>query len=337
MVAAEHADAVEVAPDLWQLALPIHRHSLGGANAFLIRDRDGYVLLDCGTDVAECSDALARQLAGLGVPFDALHTVVLTHGHADHRGQAGRVRELSRARVLMHENDAAFIGYPNSGGEDARQELVAWLRRYGFPEPEIVALVETFASDDRWTIALHADRLLAGGETFDVGRYRFEVLWTPDHTPGHICLYDPSHGVLLCGDHILEVVAPNVGLHPLLSDNPLPTYLGSLRDLAGRDIGLTLPGHGAPILDLGRTTTELLRRQLDRREQLLALLTPSPRSAYELAAQVWAQRGRRNWSALQGPLRRNAIGAVAAHLELLVEMGEVEQAEGETVGFFRRG
>jgi hypothetical protein len=75
MTATEPLAAVEIATGLWQLPLPIHRHNLGGANAFLIRDADGYVLFDCGADVTECSEALARQLGGLGVPVDAIHTL----------------------------------------------------------------------------------------------------------------------------------------------------------------------------------------------------------------------------------------------------------------------
>ncbi len=45
---AEHGGAIEVAPDLWQLPLPITRHSLGGANAFLIRDREGIPVYSMG-------------------------------------------------------------------------------------------------------------------------------------------------------------------------------------------------------------------------------------------------------------------------------------------------
>ena len=332
----EPADAVQVATDLWQLTLPIAKHSLGGANAYLIRDRDGYVLVDCGADAVECSEALARQLAVLQVPLDALHTLVVTHWHPDHCGQANRVREWSGAQVVLHEHDAAYLGYASLGDEAQRRQLVAWLARYGFPEEDIVALVEAVTAPDRRAEAIRPDRLLAGGETFALGRYRFEVLWTPGHTPGHICFYDPERRILLSGDHILAVVAPNVGLQPLTAGNPLPTYLDSLRDLASRDVTVTLPGHGPPIADLASQTAELVRRQMDRQAQLLALLTPSPQSAYALASQVWAQRGRRNWSQLQGHLRRNAVGTVAAHLELLAESGEILRSEDDVVTFRRR-
>ncbi|HZO26966.1 MAG TPA: MBL fold metallo-hydrolase [Chloroflexota bacterium] len=321
MTTTEPLAAVEIAADLWQLPLPIHRHSLSGANAFLVRDADGYVLFDCGADVAECSEALARQLECLGVPFEAIHTLILSHGHGDHAGQAKRVARLSGARIVFHQLETSYIGYPNVRDTD-RQQFVDWLRRYGYPEPEIAALMEHAAVGERGNRrdeTLDPDQELSGGEVLAIGQYRFEVLWTPGHTPGSICLFERERRILLCGDHILEIVTPNVSLHPLLAENPLPGYLRSLRALASQEIDLVLPGHGPPIVDLEARTVEIARRHQDRREQTLALLTRTPQSAYELSTQIWAKPGRRNWASLHPHLRRNAVGMIAGHLELLAE------------------
>jgi glyoxylase-like metal-dependent hydrolase (beta-lactamase superfamily II) len=321
MTTTEPLAAVEIAADLWQLPLPIHRHSLGGANAFLIRDADGYVLFDCGAEVAECSEALAGQVGSLGVPFEAIHTLILSHGHGDHAGQAQRVVDQSGARLLFHECETAYIGYPNVRDVD-RQQFVTWLRRYGYPEDEIAAVLGTATVNergDRRDRTLQPDRELVGGEILPIGQYRFEVLWTPGHTPGSICLVDRERRILLCGDHILEIVTPNVSLHPLLDENPLPGYLASLRDFARQEIDLVLPGHGPRIDDLDARTLEIARRHEGRRAQVLSLLTRMPQSAYALATQVWAKPGRRNWGALHPHLRRNAVGMIAAHLELLAE------------------
>jgi glyoxylase-like metal-dependent hydrolase (beta-lactamase superfamily II) len=166
---------------------------------------------------------------------------------------------------------------------------------------------------------IQPDEELVGGETLETGRYRWEVLWTPGHTPGHICLLESRHGILLCGDHILEIVTPNVGLHPLLPENPLPSYFDSLQRFASQAFELVLPGHGGRIVDLSARTAEIVRRHDDRRAQARSLLTSAPRSAYELATQIWARPGRRNWATLHPHLRRNAVGMIAAHLELLAE------------------
>jgi glyoxylase-like metal-dependent hydrolase (beta-lactamase superfamily II) len=337
MTATEPLAAVEIAADLWQLPLPIHRHNLGGANAFLIRDADGFLLFDCGADVTECSEALTRHLDGLGVPLDAIHTLVLSHGHGDHAGKANGVARETGARIVLHEREATFVGYPNASNAD-RQQFLAWLRRYGFPDEQIDALIGVVAvgtRGDRRDEPILADRLLVGGEILAVGRYRFEVLWTPGHTPGHICLLDRQQRLLLCGDHILEIVTPNVGLHPLLEENPMQPYFDSLREFVRQDLAAVLPGHGRPIPDLGALTAELMRRHESRRAQIASLLTPVPRTPYALATQVWAKPGRRSWGDMHPHLRRNAVGMVAAHLELLAasEARISAREEGGTIGY----
>ena len=312
-------EAEEIAPDLWRLPLPIYRHSLGGANAYVIRDADGFLLFDCGSEAEECVETLARQLDGLSIPFSAIHTIILSHGHGDHGGQVWRLADKTGARIACHVQEARFIGYPH-GSEADRQQFLQWLQQQGYPTADIDTLLGSEAVNERGERRdnfLKPDLPLSGGEVFAAGRYRFEALWIPGHTPGHLCLYDRQQRILLTGDHILEIVTPNVGLHPLLPVNPLPGYLASLKQLAGDDIEFALPGHGPRIMDLPALTREIAGRHDGRRTQLLALLSPTPQSAYELAVQVWAKPGRRNWSALHPHLRRNAVGMLAAHLELL--------------------
>jgi glyoxylase-like metal-dependent hydrolase (beta-lactamase superfamily II) len=315
--------AVEMAPGLWQLPLPIHRHSLGGANAFLIRDGDGYALFDCGAEAAESQDTLLAQLGSLGVPLAAIHTVLLSHGHGDHAGPANALRAQSGAQIVLHERELAFIGYPNAS-EDDRQGFTDWLHRHGYPRADIDAVLATATVNDRGDrrdATIRPDRILTGGEVLALGPYRFEVLWTPGHTPGSICLVDWNESLLLCGDHILEIVAPNVGLHPLLPDNPLPEYIASIHHLARQQFRVVLPGHGAPIVDLAGRVAELAVRHEDRRAQVLSLLTDAPQSAFDLATQVWSKPGRRNWANMHPHLRRNGVGMLAAHLDLLAREG----------------
>jgi glyoxylase-like metal-dependent hydrolase (beta-lactamase superfamily II) len=336
MTATEPLAAVEIAADLWQLPLPIYKHNLGGANAFLIRDADGYLLFDCGADVSECSETFAHHLHTLDVPASAIHTLVLSHGHGDHSGMANRVARETGARIALHERDATFVGYPN-GSEADRAQFVAWLHRQGYPQDEIEALVGVAAigtRGDRRDEPIEASRLLQGGEVLEVGRYRFEALWTPGHTPGHVCLFDRSQRILLCGDHILEIVTPNVGLHPLLDENPMPAYLASLRDFVSQDLEAVLPGHGRPIPDLAALTADLMRRHEARRAQILGLLRSEPQTAYQISTQVWAKPGRRTWSEMHPHLRRNAVGMVAAHLDLLAA-SDARISEREEAGTLR--
>lgn len=133
------------------------------ANCFLVDDGQGglAVVIDPGDDYWRIADGLgAAQVAA----------VVLTHGHFDHLGAAGRLVEEFGAPLMVHEDDAAFItDAAGTGGA-----------MFGFTEH----------------VAPHADRLLAASDTVEAGELVLHVLHTPGHTPGCICLYvqDPHGG-----------------------------------------------------------------------------------------------------------------------------------------------
>ncbi|HLH26164.1 MAG TPA: MBL fold metallo-hydrolase [Chloroflexota bacterium] len=328
---------MEVAPGLWRLVLPLPRHFLRAVNVYLLRDADGYVLIDCGLPIAEAWQALMDQLDALHVPPTAIHTIIATHGHPDHCGLAARLRAHCDARVWLHARDWQFVQQRFLGAESYRAVWRDWLARHGMPPEEAAAAAEGPGLVGR-NIGLDTpDRLLDGGEDLTVGPYRLRVLWTPGHTPGHVCLYEPTRRFLLSGDHILPQVNPNVSLDPETGTNPLPGYLHSLRELAAMAIDLALPGHGEPFADLAARARESLGHQLDRRARLLALLGPHPQTAYALASQVWADSKPNNWDAFSGHLRRNALGTLTAHLEALVTDDLIARHDGTPIGYARRG
>ena len=65
------------------------------------------------------------------------------------------------------------------------------------------------------------------GDAIEVGRYRFRVVETPGHTPGHLALYEPESRILFGGDHVLFVISPSIALFPDGADG-LQAYLDSL-------------------------------------------------------------------------------------------------------------
>jgi glyoxylase-like metal-dependent hydrolase (beta-lactamase superfamily II) len=181
---------------------------------------------------------------------------------------------------------------------------------------------------------IEPDRILSGGEELRVGDYAFEFQWTPGHTPGHVCLYEPGHRLLLCGDHILQDVAPNVSLQPYTTENPIPGYLSSMQWLSELPVDVSMPGHGQPFASPRERALALIGHQTERAEQVRSLLTHEPQTTYELAAQVWANTTPYNWSQFNVRLRRNALGTLAAHLDLLAQRRQAERIEDNGVVAF---
>src|SRR5919199_2275966 len=127
---------MELAPGLWRLVLPLPRHFLRAINLYLLRDADGYVLIDCGLPIAEAWDALTEQLGALGVPLTAIHTIVATHGHPDHCGLAARLRAECGAALWLHERDWAFVQQRFVGAADYSPIWLEWLQQQGMPPDE---------------------------------------------------------------------------------------------------------------------------------------------------------------------------------------------------------
>jgi len=326
----------EIAPGFWRLPMPIPGHTLGGVCAFLVQDRDGYALIDSGMDIPSCVETLEEHLALLRVPLPAIHTVVATHCHPDHLGQAARLRARGGTRVWLHALDAPLVHPAHPRGDADLDALVVWLARHGFPPDEAEDARSAVDAGQSERYLLEPDRLLEGGETFAVGPYHFEVFWTPGHTPGHVCLYESTRRLVLTGDHLFAKAAPNVRLMSFSPIDTMGRYVESLNRLAKLPAERALPAHGDPFAPVADRAHEVVRHQLDRRDRLRGMMTDHPQTAYQLAQVVWGPGARTTWDTFHGRLRRNAALTLAAHLEQLAVDGEIARREEDgVVGFTR--
>ncbi len=79
------------------------------------------------------------------------------------------------------------------------------------------------------------DVLLGHGDPVPLAGRQRRAVWTPGHTPGHLCLHDEAKDLLLTGDHVLPRISPNIGLQPHMAEPPLAAYLRSLEFVAAYD------------------------------------------------------------------------------------------------------
>jgi glyoxylase-like metal-dependent hydrolase (beta-lactamase superfamily II) len=309
------AAALQIAPGVVRITLPIP-FELSHVNVYLVREQDGWMLIDSGLESERCFETLAAGLVEHGIPLQEIRTVVLTHMHPDHIGLAARVIEISRARLLMHEAELEHLVMIVSGGGNWAQ---AGLIRGGVEDNERWTILRAVSSmRDRLT-SLRPDRLLQGGEMLDTGHGRYEVIWTPGHSPGHICLYGLDSKFLFSGDHILTDITPNISWFP--GRDTLADFLASLRELEPYDIDLILPAHGEPFDGHRAWIAETLRHHAERSARLLELLRERPQTAIELVPGVWQGPG-------FGPFQQYfAVFEVLAHLEHMRRAGIVEASE----------
>ncbi len=172
------------------------------------------MVIDPGDDIDDVMAVVHRH--GLVVK-----QIVVTHAHIDHVGGAMKLKRLTGAPVLLNQNDYALL--------KMLDVQASWI---GMPAPETVSI----------------DASLETGDKVQAGSLVAEVLHTPGHTEGSICLYFAAENKLLAGDTLF---AGSIGR----TDLPGGSYEKIMRSLRGPVLALpdetvVVPGHG-PLTTIG--------------------------------------------------------------------------------------
>jgi glyoxylase-like metal-dependent hydrolase (beta-lactamase superfamily II) len=223
---------MQLSDDLYLVPLPFVRDGQAVYfNTSLIMDSSqGPALVDTG--VPGQLDAIAAAIAEAGVGVADLKRVILTHQDIDHVGSLHDVVRASGARVLASAVEAPFI----DGREPARFARPEVLEQ----RPELRAVAERF----QWT---PVDEQLQDDVRLDLaGGVR--VVFTPGHTPGHMCLYLERSKVLIAGDALTASEGQLMGPNPSATPD-LVTAGQSVAKLAALDVAAIICYHGGLVSD----------------------------------------------------------------------------------------
>ena len=181
--------------------------------------------------VIDPGDNIAEILARLTAHRLTLKQIIITHAHIDHIGGAARLKRATGATVLLNQYDMPLL--------DQQDEQAEWI---GIVAPEIVTI--DGSADDLVTVGLPA---ISG-----------QVLHTPGHTPGSICLLFNSESLLFSGDTLF---AGTIGRTDLPGGDA-QQIIRSLREklLPLPETTLVIPGHGpSTIMGQKRATNPFLQ------------------------------------------------------------------------------
>ena len=203
-------------------------------NAFLVREDDGFTLVD--TTMGRAADALLEAASNAG---GDIRRIALTHGHGDHVGALDALKDRlgDAVEVLMPEPDARI---------HAGETVVEGKLPGSWPK-----------------LTTRPDVLLRGGER--VGS--LEVIPAPGHSPGHVAYLDPRDRALIAGDVYTTYGSAAVTNHFYLRFPfaAMATWdksrdLESARALRDLDPAILVVGHGPAVVDPGPAMDRAIAR-----------------------------------------------------------------------------
>ena len=319
-------DVEKVRPGLWSIPVPLPNNSLRYVLVYVFETDRGPYLMDAGWNTDDAFAALQSGLTEVGCDVADVQGVMVTHIHPDHYGLAGRIREASGAWISLHPADAELIHDRYDEPDDLLDRVAVALRQMGAPSEELEPLRNAAMPVRPLVDPVVPDVLLEDGAQPEVPGWDLTAIWTPGHSPGHLCFYEARNELMLSGDHVLPRITPNIPFHPQAGANPLGDYLNSLDKLEPYEVNEVLPAHEYRFDDLRTRLEELRQHHRDRFTEVIAILSEGPHTAWDIAEHM---RWSRSWDDIAGFMRRAAVGETVSHLRALEIDGIVQVDDGE--------
>jgi glyoxylase-like metal-dependent hydrolase (beta-lactamase superfamily II) len=297
---------LELTADVRRLTLPLPTRP-GHVHAYLLRDEDGWTLVDTGLALPDLERRVEEAAAALDGP---IVRIVITHFHPDHVGGGQQAVAVTGAPVWQGVLDYAQCAHV-WGNPDWPTTIARWFVVHGVPRDVAEELLEQgsvyapfirYARDPR---PLREGDRVAGWGVFEL----------PGHADGHLCLLRGSE--LISGDHLLPDISPAVGLYPDSRPDPLGDYLASLERTIALGARIAYPGHGDPIGDAAARARELIAHHHARLRETAAALDGATRTGYEVSLALFGRD-------LAPSARRFAVAETLSHLERLRVEGRAE-------------
>ena len=318
---------------------------LDRVNCYYIEDSKP-TLIDAGVNTQEALDTLTSGINRCGGAIDGIKRIILTHAHADHIGLLSRIVGKSGADVYIHRLDAVkMLDTGASGAAHLREKYRTFFVESGAPEPIVEEILSSlFNRLRRYFCPFEQVSTLSGSEIFSFDSFDLEIIHTPGHSPGSICMFNREDGTLFSGDSLLEKITSN----PVVEVNPseenrdyrsLEKYKQTLGVLDEMPVKKVFPGHGDWFLNHRNRIRELLDHHEERTEQIMGILRSTDSGRPVMGGMTRFMITQKLFHDLKGMDVFLGLSETEGHLQILQGKGLVfsEQKGAPKTYFIRNG
>jgi glyoxylase-like metal-dependent hydrolase (beta-lactamase superfamily II) len=245
----------------------------------------------------------------------------------DHYGLAADLVGDSKARVLSHSWNIPSLGDQDADRERRTAFYARLLEQAAVPREVVGVVSGATRGMRRFARPVTVTASLAEADVLHFAGHDWQILHTPGHTAGLICLFEPQSRTLLSSDHLLADISSNPVVEPPPpggAERPksLALYIASLQRVAALDVSQALPSHGPAIHDVPGLVTQRLAFHQRRENQVLAAVQSGARTTWAITQALFP-----NLSPLDTFL---AVSEVIGHLDLLETKERIlgEQVDG---------
>ena len=323
----EFGKLIEVSAGIFWLRMPIP-FSLDHINLWVLRDHDGWTIIDTGFYSLESVSLWEAVLSG-HCKGEKINKIIVTHFHPDHVGMAGWLVNKTAAPLHMSQGEFDMLhiacqAFTNEQNVTRRQ----FYQCFGLPENTISKLLDRKGSyiDGVPNAPLLFQRM-NDSESIEINGESWQFHNFSGHSPEHVCLFNAQRNILISGDQVLPSISPNISVsYNQQHADPLANYLSSLSALSTlpADV-LVLPSHGRVFKGLHNRTKDLMaghQKDLDK----LQLFCQQPRTGHEVMEKLFGDHLNLFNIFL-------AVGEALAHLNCLVEQNKLTRIAGPTIRY----
>lgn len=298
-------------------------------NSYYIHDSVP-TLIDTGINTDEGLDVIQSGIEAAGGSLDQVRRIVATHGHMDHTGLFGRIADETSAEVFIHPLDKTYTwANPSKELEERRGAFRAFFTEAGLPGALTEEMIDLmFFRINLMFSPLRRQTPLEHGQVIGFDDFELEVIHTPGHSEGSVCLFNSADGTLFSGDVLLEeitcnIVADAAGGRQREKYMALASYQATLDLLDRLPVRRVMPGHGRPYSSHHKRIQRLRNHHQKRKEAILALVQNHDRPGHDREGLTPFMVAQRLFPTMTGMEYLYRTCAARVHLEALEAEGLV--------------